>query len=160
MRKAVIVLIVTVLVSGCQNGSPTPNEAQFKEWVQDRYVSPFRNGNVDVWLQIFAKDAVGMHHTLPPLQGIDEIRGFGEFIRDNFELDVYEVSVDEVRINGDWALTRGSYETRFLPVQFDGELPPPTVGKFLLLWERNTDGWQVILDMGNQNTPCGYEECE
>ena len=105
MRKAVIALIVTVLVSGCENGSPTPDEAQFKEWVQDRYVSPFRNGDVDVWLQIFAKDAVGMHHTLPPLQGIDEIRGFGEFIRDNFELDVYEVSVDEVRVNGDWALT-------------------------------------------------------
>ena len=60
----------------------------------------------------------------------------------------------------DWALTRGSYTTRFRPIGTTGDGAPPNVGKFLLLWERQANGeWKIILDMGNQNTTCGHATC-
>ena len=146
-----------VLAVSCE--SPAPGEQQFRTWVEDRYAQPFRDGQSDRWAAAFSEDAVGMHHTLPALEGRDAIRDFGRMVHETFVIDRFDLTVDEVRVEGAWALTRGSFVSRFVPREVsDKEAPsaeaPVTQGKFILLWERQDQGeWQIVLDMGNLNSP-------
>ena len=150
-------IVVLALVVACV--SRGPGEEQFRNWVEQRYAEPFRNGDTERWAQAFSAEAVGMHHTLPALQGREAIRDFGRMVHDSFVIEQFELTVNEVRVNGTWALTRGSFASRFVPgdteqVNAAGREAPATVGKFVLLWEREEDGeWRIILDMGNLDSP-------
>ena len=100
-----------------------------------------------------------MHHTLPVLEGRDAIRDFGRMVHETFVIDRFDLTVEAVRVEGAWALTRGSFASRFLPREVsDTDAPsaeaPVTQGKFILLWERQDQGeWRIVLDMGNLNSP-------
>jgi len=141
----------------CIACGPAPSEApvDFEQLFAERYVEPYNARDVDRWLLAFAEDAVGMHNGLPPLTGREAIRGFGEAVRDNFDVARIDASIEEVRRSGDWAWTRGRYESEFVPKPGTEGLPSGTQsGKFLLVWERQPDGdWRIILDMGNSNGP-------
>jgi ketosteroid isomerase-like protein len=157
MRTLVQALMLVTLCAsaGCATSSRVADlEQHLRDRVQNDYIAPFKSGDVDRWMQIFAEHAVGMHNTVPPLEGRDAIRKFGEMVRDNLIIGQMDVTVDEVRQQGNWAWTRGSYVTRFLPRNAPpgAASPPATKGKFMMLWERQRSGeWQVILDMGNSN---------
>ena len=146
-----------VLAVSCE--SPAPGEEQFRTWVEERYAQPFRDGETDRWVEAFGDDAVGMHHTLPVLEGREAIRGFGRMVHETFVIDRFDLTVEAVRVEGAWALTRGSFASRFLPRDASesiapGAETPATDGKFILIWERQDDGeWRIVLDMGNLNSP-------
>ncbi|MDE0130507.1 MAG: nuclear transport factor 2 family protein [Gammaproteobacteria bacterium] len=139
--------------------SPVPGEKQFRDWVEERYAQPFRDGETDRWVAVFDENAVGMHHTLPAMEGREAIRNFGRMVHENLVVEQFDLTVKEVRVSKTWALTRGSFVSRFVPAMADaGIVPaveaPATVGKFVLLWELQDDGeWRVILDMGNLDSP-------
>jgi ketosteroid isomerase-like protein len=140
-----------VMASACQPETPTDQSVppdplpDFDALFAERYMKPFNTKDIPAWLDAFAEDAVGMHNGLPPLVGRDAIRGFGEAVRDGFELAEIDARVDEVQHAGDWVYTRGKAGNQGAP---SGQQQ----GKFLLLWERQADGdWKIILDMGNSN---------
>jgi len=150
-----------VMVSACQPDAPTAGPApseplpDFDALFAERYMQPFNAKDIPAWLDGFAEDAVGMHNGLPPMVGRDAIRGFGEAVRDGFELAKIDARVDDVQHSGDWVYTRGSYTSTFVPKAGNQGAPSgQQQGKFLLLWERQPDGdWKIILDMGNSNGP-------
>jgi ketosteroid isomerase-like protein len=125
----------------------------FEELVQDHYIAPFKNAEVDRYMQIFTDDAIGMHNTLPPFIGKEAIAQFATMVATNLNIEQMDVVVDEVRVNGSWALTRGSFTSKFIPKGMtDSSSIKVNKGKFILLWERQQDGdWKVILDMGNNS---------
>lgn len=150
-------LSVGALALSCE--SPVPGEEQFRDWVEERYAQPFRDGETDRWAAVFDENTVGMHHTLPALEGREAVRNFGRMVHENFVVEQFDLTVKEVRVSKTWALTRGSFVSRFVPARADaGNVPvaeaPATVGKFVLLWELQDDGeWRIILDMGNLDSP-------
>ncbi len=148
-----------LLASACQPEAPAERSApagplpDFHALFAERYLEPFNSKDISTWLDAFAEDAVGMHNGLPPLVGRDAIRGFGEAVRDGFEVAEIDAQIDEIRRSGDWVYTRGSFTSTFVP-KADNQGAPSgqQQGKFLLLWERQADGdWKIILDMGNSN---------
>lgn len=152
-------LCVCVLAFFLSCESPVPGEQQFRGWVEARYAQPFRDGEADRWAAVFDENAVGMHHTLPALEGREAIRNFGLTVHENFVVEQFDLTVKEVRVSKTWALTRGSFVSRFVPAGAaagNGRAveAPATVGKFVLVWELQDDGeWRVILDMGNLDSP-------
>lgn len=138
---------------------PVPGEERFRDWVEARYAQPFRDGETDRWATAFNENAVGMHHTLPALEGREAIRNFGRMVHESFVVEQFDLTVKEVRVAKTWALTRGSFVSRFVPArEAAGDVraaeAPATVGKFVLVWELQDDGeWQIILDMGNLDSP-------
>lgn len=150
-----------LLVTACQPEAPADRPASadplpdFHALFAERYMEPFNAKDIPAWLDAFAEDAVGLHNGLPPLVGRDAIRGFGEAVRDGFELAEIDAQVDEIRQSGNWVYTRGSYVSTFVPKAGNESAPSgQQPGKFLLLWERQADGdWKIILDMGNSNGP-------
>ena len=109
---------------------------------QSAYIEPFTQGDTDTWMDVFADDVVALHDGLPPLEGKDAIRDFGNSVAANFVIARMDADVDEVRQNADWAWTRGRFVADF---KARTDAAPPGVagerhGKFLLLWERQDDG--------------------
>ncbi len=144
-----------LLVVACAAGSTAPAASQFESWVAERYVAPFRAGEAERWAEVFADDAVALHNRRDADIGNEAILGFGRLVAETFEVSEMDVRVEEVRVNGDWAFTRGTYTNEFR-FRETGEPAPwgREIGKFFMLWERQADGeWRIIVDMGNSAAP-------
>ena len=142
---------MVLFLSACATAPrAVPDDSFFRALVAEKYVAPFRGGDVDTWIDAFAEHAVALHNRRPPDEGKAAIRAFGEAVRANFRVERFEVNVRQVSSSGDWVLTRGDFVTRFVN-RADGSTPfGEEHGKFVLLWERQADGrWQIVLDMGN-----------
>lgn len=126
----------------------------FRDLVNTRYVQPFRQGNVDRWLQAFDDEAIALHNRRPADRGRAAIEAFGRAVHEYFTLAEYDVEVTDIRRSAQWVYTVGTYTTRFVS-KADGSEPfGREQGKFVLLWELQDDQqWRIILDMGNSNQP-------
>ncbi len=162
MNYSFNILLITILlvpVTGCSNHEQQAADdmtlRDFEQLVLNGYIEPYKTGDTDRWMDIFADDAVGMHNTLPALEGKQAIRQFAEVVHSSFNIEQLDVTVDSVIREGDWALTRGNFTSNFILKSGNAEVQPePRQGKYVLLWERQSDGtWKVILDMGNNNSP-------
>lgn len=150
--KTVVLLTLIAFNTACSKA--TIELPDFRQLVQNNYIDPFKNADTDRWLQVFTDDAVGMHNTLPPFVGKDAIRQFGDIVAQNLNIEQMDIVIDDVQVNGSWALTRGSFTSKFVPKTVaDSSTIEAQQGKFILLWEQQKDNsWKVILDMGNSNT--------
>ncbi len=162
MNNCAIMLLLTVLlvpVSGCADYERQPADEMtsqdFEQLVISGYIEPYKTGDTEHWMEIFADGAVGMHNTLPALEGKQAIRQFAEVVHSSFDIEQLDVTVDSVTREGDWALTRGNFTASFIHKDGGADIQTePRQGKYVLLWERQNDGsWKVILDMGNSNSP-------
>ena len=158
MNNYLHILLVALLlfVTGCSRQDPqVASLPDFEQLVLKEYIEPYKTGDTEGWLEVFADDAVGMHNTLPALEGKQALRRFAETVHGTFNIEQLDVTVDSVITEGDWALTRGNFIASFVPKGEDVEnQADPRQGKYILLWERQADGtWKIILDMGNNNSP-------
>lgn len=153
MRRLFLISVAVLLSTACDNEHINNTPVDFERLFAERYVEPYNTKDMERWADAFSDDAVGMHNGLPPLEGRAAIFGFGDAVRNNFEIADIDASIDEVRHSGNWAWTRGHYTSYFVPKAGVEGLPSGRQsGKFLLLWERQPDGdWKIILDMGNSN---------
>lgn len=159
MNRLAGLLLPLFLLTAC--GDSQSDEIVLANAVQARYIDPYKNGDTELWMEVFASDVVAMHDGLPPLEGKDAVRQFADAVSTDFAIPRLDITIDEVRRSGDWAWTRGRFDTVF---EAKTDSAPPGVagersGKFLLLWERQPSGeWQVIMDMGNSIGPPGPRE--
>ncbi len=158
MNNYLYILLVTLVLfaSACsRQDRQAASLPDFEQLVLQEYIEPYKTGDTGGWLEVFADDAVGMHNTLPALEGKQALRGFAETVHGTFNIEQLDVTVDSVITQGDWALTRGNFVANFVLKGEDVEnQAAPRQGKYILLWERQADGaWKVILDMGNNNAP-------
>jgi uncharacterized protein (TIGR02246 family) len=155
-KSAALLVAALAITSACRPGADAGLlAAELRSRVQTGYVEPFRSGDVDRWVEIFTDDALALHDGPPAMKGRGQIRAFGEAVRANFEIREFDVVVDEVRSNGDWALTTGHYRAHFVPRGADAYqgAAGPRQGKFLFLWERDGNTWRIMTDMGNSTDP-------
>ena len=152
-RLLAIFTILQAIAMGAR-AETAPDDDFFRELVANRYVEPFRLGNIDLWIAAFDEHAIALHNRRPPDRGRDAIEAFGRAVHQHFSLAEYIVEVTDIRRSAQWVYTVGTYTTRFVS-KTDGSEPfGREQGKFLLLWERQEDNtWRIILDMGNSNQP-------
>ncbi|MDH5617638.1 MAG: nuclear transport factor 2 family protein [Gammaproteobacteria bacterium] len=152
-RRAAAAVLASMLIAACgDERGTTAGPTNLAHDFQTRYIDPYVAGDVELWLQVFADDAVALHNGLPALEGKPAIRGFGNAVAQNFRIERLDATVDEIRRDGNWAYTRGHFIADFAA---RSTTAPPGVagerrGKFLLIWEQQPGGeWLVITDMGN-----------
>lgn len=144
---------IAIGLMGCASAPPAPTENEFKQMFAQRYVAPFANGDAAAWAAAFAPDAVGLHDRRPADVGQAAIAEFGKMVATHLKIDRFDVTVEQVRVNGTWAYTRGSYTTRLLMRSDGKDSGLGGEGKFFILWERQPDGqWKIIVDMGNRKS--------
>jgi uncharacterized protein (TIGR02246 family) len=156
MRNRVSITTLAVVCSACapllfeRGSAPIGAErARLLALVESHYVSTFRAGDVPAWLALFGDDAVALHHNSPTLVGKPALYRFAEDFHERFTVEDMRVTVEEVRISGNWAFTWGRFVETFAAK--DEPERHENAGRYLLLWEKQSDGhWRIIADMGNR----------
>lgn len=148
-----LTLAIALGLTGCASAPPAPTDEEFKQMFAQRYVAPFAKGDAATWTAAFAPNAVGLHDRRPADVGQAAIAEFGKMVATHLKIDRFDVTVEQVRVNGTWAYTRGSYTTRLLMRSDGRDSGLGGEGKFFILWERQPDGqWKIIVDMGNRKS--------
>ena len=119
--------------------------------VRESHVSALNAGDAKGWADQFTDDAVQMPPHFPTNAGIQAIRGWSGGFLSLFNCK-FGLAVDEVRVAGDWAFERGSYNITLSPKT--GGPAMNDAGKYLTIYQRQSDGtWKMARDIWNSDVP-------
>ncbi len=117
----------------------------------NRYESAMNAGDLDLWISLWADDAIQMAPDAPAVIGKEQIRAIYESIFSQFILKMI-ITNEEVRVAGDLSFSRGNYTLSMTP-KAGGETIKID-GKYLSIEERQADGsWKIIRSCFNSNAP-------
>jgi uncharacterized protein (TIGR02246 family) len=119
--------------------------------VRDDHVGALNAGDADGWVSQFAEDGVQMPPNAPANVGKANIGLWSGGLLSNFRVR-FGLTVDEVRVLGDWAFERGDYAIELNPAP--GGPSMKDRGKYVTIY-RKGDGekWQMARDIWNSDTP-------
>ena len=158
-------ILAAAALSGCAVHLKTDNVqhniavTQSEEWtlakaqhaIDTNYIAPFKAGKVEQWLEIFDKDAIGLHNRMPAMEGKEGLRGFGRFVAQNLDVTAMSVKLTGLRQEGDLAYSWGTYRSSL--IMRSSGLPMPGhsgEGKVFFVWKKQADNsWKIAADMGN-----------
>lgn len=119
--------------------------------VRDDHVGALNAGNADGWVEQFAEDGVQMPPNAPANVGRENIARWSGGLLGNFGVR-FGLTVDEVRVLGDWAFERGDYTITLSPNA--GGPSMQDHGKYLTVYRKGTgDRWQMARDIWNSDNP-------
>ena len=143
-------ILAAAALSGCAVHLKTDNVqhniavTQSEEWT-------LKAGKVEQWLEIFDKDAIGLHNRMPAMEGKEGLRGFGRFVAQNLDVTAMSVKLTGIRQEGDLAYSWGTYRSSL--IMRSSGLPMPGhsgEGKVFFVWKKQADdSWKIAADMGN-----------
>jgi uncharacterized protein (TIGR02246 family) len=131
----------------------TGSEADLKaiDGVRDAHVAAVNAGDARAWAALFTDDGVQMPPNMPANIGRSAIEPWSKGFMDMFGLE-FALSVDEVRVLGEWAFERGTYTISLNPKSGGQSLQD--AGKYITIYQRKSgDGWQMARDIWNSSNP-------
>ncbi|MEM1263565.1 MAG: DUF4440 domain-containing protein [Pseudomonadota bacterium] len=118
-----------------------------------QYGSACNNGDFETWIALWDENGRQMPPDAPTRVGVAAI---GEAMQPVFAAMIIEfklLSVDEVTVFGDIAVTRCTYSIHVTPKEGGETVAVMANGKALTLFRRQSDhGWKIIYDSFNSNT--------
>ena len=124
-----------------------------KEIINQTAVS-CNTGDFDLRISLWADDAIQMPPGTPARIGKEQIREGMKPAFDQMNLDLTFNSIDDVKVYGDFGLTRCTYTLKMTPKAGGETINYMPDGKVLTLFERQSDGsWKIIYDCFNSNAP-------
>ena len=129
------------------------NEVDLKaiDSVRDAHVAALNAGNARAWAELFTDDGVQMPANMPANIGRSAIETWSTGFMDMFAVE-FALSVDEVRVLGEWAFERGSYTIGLNPKS--GGPSMQEAGKYITIYQRKSgDSWRMARDIWNSNNP-------
>jgi uncharacterized protein (TIGR02246 family) len=154
MKKLTVVVALFVLGSiGLAACGPSEADVSAEvDEVYEEYEASILAGDADRWVAQWTEDGVAMWPDLSEFRGTTTLL---EAVKGDFDVVSYaefEISTEEVQVAGDWAYARGTFVAT-LEMKEGGE-PIPYDGKFLTIFERQSDGsWKIHRDIYNSNVP-------
>jgi uncharacterized protein (TIGR02246 family) len=118
----------------------------------NKYTVAANTGDFDLWISLWADDAVRMPPDTPAQIGKEQIREAMKPAYDQMNF-IITIHIEEAKVYGDLGLTRCTYTLKMTP-KAGGETITMPDGKALTLYERQSDGsWKIIYDCFNSNAP-------
>lgn len=119
--------------------------------VRKDHVEALNAGNAGAWVEQFADDGVQMPPNTPANVGKENISLWSAGLLSNFRVK-FGLTVDEVRILGDWAFERGAFSIALDPAA--GGPSMEDRGKYVTIYRRGAGGrWQMARDIWNSDNP-------
>jgi ketosteroid isomerase-like protein len=119
-----------------------------------RYIEAVTSSDVDVVVSLFHKDGIFMPPNDRTIYGEAELHEWHQDYFQNFSILSLRVTEREVKVVGDWAIERWSYN-----VAIDAVVGGESIrdeGRFLMNWTREGDGiWRIVYAMFNSMQPVG-----
>ncbi len=132
---------VCVLVSA-------PALAQEKSDIQklnDDFVEAFDGGDFDKIASMYTEDAYLLPAGAPMVHGRDDIKAFWSGAAGG--MTDFALSAEDVKSLGDGA----AREIGTFSLTMRGDQPQHVTGKYVVIWEKGGDGWQLATDIWNTN---------
>ena len=118
--------------------------------VRDDHVAALNAGNAEDWVAQFAEDGVQMPPNAPANIGKAMIGAWSRGLLGQFQV-TFGLTVDEVRVLGDWAFERGGYA---IHLASDGGPAMDDAGKYITIYRKEDGGgWQMARDIWNSDAP-------
>jgi len=119
--------------------------------VRDIHVGALNAGDAGAWAGLFTEDGVQMPPNAPANAGKESIGAWSRGLLDNFRVQ-FGLTVDEVRVLGDWAFERGGYAIDLSPAA--GGPSMQDSGKYVTIYRKGAGtGWQMARDIWNSSNP-------
>ena len=119
--------------------------------VRDAHVAAINRNDAGAWTAQFAEDGVQMPPNGPANVGQAMIGSWSHAMLDRFRVE-FALSVDEVRVLGDWAFERGDYSISLSPAE--GATPMRDSGKYITIYQRKpAEPWRMARDIWNSSNP-------
>ncbi|MDA2931058.1 DUF4440 domain-containing protein [Acidobacteria bacterium AH-259-O06] len=126
----------------------TEADAEAIKKLHQEAVAAFNAGDLDALMAFWTDDPVYMPAGVPAVHGKEKIRDFYT----EFKAQANVLSSEEVVIAGEWAFERGTFSGAITPKE--GSEPVQVSGKFLDIWQRQSDGsWKIARAIWNLDNP-------
>ena len=151
MRRSVLMAGV-VVVAACameDQGDPAADEAAIREQTE-ALIAAFRAGHAPSAAAVFAPDGAMDPPNQRPVVGTAAITAWGERMMTGMTMVDGAVTVDEVQVADDWAVSRGNWA---MTVAMGSDTLSDTTA-YMMTWRREPDGrWVVTRDIWNSVRP-------
>ena len=119
--------------------------------VRDTHVAAVNAGDARAWAAQFTDDGVQMPPNMPANVGRSAIEFWSKGFMDLFGLE-FALSVEEVRVLGEWAFERGAYTIGLSPKS--GGPSMQDTGKYITIYQRKSgENWRMARDIWNSSNP-------
>jgi len=154
----VVTLILLCFTFSCKKEVDVEADITAIKELGNQYAVACNTGDFDLWISLWADDGVQMPPGTPARIGKEQIREGMKPLFDQMNLDITIHSIDDVKVYGDFGLSRGTYTLKMTPKAGGETINAMPDGKALTLFERQSDGsWKVIYDCFNSNVPPNQE---
>jgi ketosteroid isomerase-like protein len=133
-------------------GGTAEDRARMTE-ISREWVDAYARGDLDGIMALMHPDSIVMPHNQPTSTGLEEVRAYfgsrigrpGVSFVDNLE---------EIRINGNWAMVLGSFHVEVTSEEGAGPVVVHN-GRYLVLYEKVDGDWLMLRDMDNLDPVAG-----
>ncbi len=151
---AVILCALLLLFSACAQKVNDPADVAAIKKSLDDYAKAANTGDVDGIVALVTDKAVWADSNLPVAVGKEAIRSLLAGFNSQFKSE-FKVEVEDVRVVGDLAVARGSWNVKLTP-KAQGVAPITDGGSWMLVCARQSDGswkWDWLVPNSNQPLP-------
>ncbi len=118
----------------------------------EEFVAAAKANDTEGLVSVYAADAVLMPPNDPAAKGSEAVRAWMQSFLDQFTMEDFSISAEEVVVTGDWAFRRGTFAMTISPAAGGEQIQ--YAGKFLQIWQRQADGcWKIARDMWSSDNP-------
>jgi len=130
------------------SGGTEEDQAQLLQISKD-WVEAYTSGDLDALMNLMHEDALLMPHNQVTTRGYEAVQTYFQSRIGRPNLTMTD-DLQEIRINGDWALIRGAFSFEIAPSEPDAK-PFVHNGRYLLIYEKDDGAWKLLRDMDNLN---------
>ena len=159
MKKLAIILIVTSLLTSCQNKSENSNtnlkktenmEKLAKQEIENLlmvYKGTLNTSNAEKATSLYTKDGVFMPTGAPSAIGTEQIKGAYDFVFSQIQLNI-EFYIEEITVENDFAFAVTSSKGTTL-IHATGDTVPEE-NRELFVFEKENGTWKIARYMFNK----------
>lgn len=145
LRLAAFTLLLLPLLLGAAPASDPASQRAAIEEVSQQFSAAFMRGDAAAMASLYTADAVIFPPNQDMITGREAIQRYWT-LPPNQRITHHRSTATEIRLNGDHAYDYGVYEVRG---ERDGQPYGPVLGKYVIVWRREPEGWRMHLDMWN-----------
>ena len=118
----------------------------------DEFVAAMKANDAEGLVSLYAANAVLMPPNDQAAQGSEAVQAWMQSFLDQFTMEDFNISAEELVVTGDWAFRRGTFAMTFSPAAGGEQIED--AGKFIEIWQRQADGsWKIARDMWSSDNP-------
>ena len=136
-------------------GTPAPDAAAVRQAIDSadaRFGAAALKGDTAALAGFYTDDALFMSSNAPAARGHDAIAKNFAGMTSAMKLSTFKLQAQDVVVAGDYAVETGTYDLTFSTPK--AAKPTHDVGKYLVLWKKQTDGsYKILRDISNSDLP-------